>query len=567
MSAGLDTAGHLTRTDAATKRVGDLFAELGYASIAEIEAAARTARVSGKRTGEVLLESGIVSSKQLGHVVAQRDGVTFLDLESFAVDFDAARLIDATQLERYCAVPVAYIDDTTLLVAVSESTNVVALDEIALRTGTQIRPAIADTQEIDALIEKLKRPQFTVVADVEQCEETISVLRESAHQTPVVKLVDAIITDAAVRGASDIHFEPGEREMKVRLRIDGVATDATVIPSGLARGVVSRLKIMAELNIAEHRMPQDGRMTVNFDGRKIDARVVTLPTVDGESLVLRLLDHSVTGGLDELGMAEYELERFERAIRQPHGTVLTTGPTGSGKSTTLYAALNEINDPHKSIVTIEDPVEYRMSGVKQIQVQNSHGLTFATGLRSIMRADPDIIMVGEIRDAETARISIEGALTGHLLLSTLHTNDAPSAIARLVDMGIEPFLVASAIHCVAAQRLVRKLCQHCKRPTVVTLDALRANGFNATDRLECFEPVGCRRCDNLGYRGRTAIYEVMEVTDEMRGQIMQRASAFELTKTAIAGGMRTLRENGLRQVAAGVTSISEIARVTGAESR
>jgi type IV pilus assembly protein PilB len=343
-----------------------------------------------------------------------------------------------------------------------------------------------------------------------------------------------------------------------------VLTDEMSVPRRMVAGVVSRIKIMGDLDIAERRIPQDGRVGLTVEGRHVDIRVVTIPSVMGESVVLRILDKEALAlELDKLGFQDHELNRFRRAFNRAHGSVLTTGPTGSGKSTSLYAALIELNTPEKNIITIEDPVEYQIKGITQVQVNNKAGLTFANGLRSMMRADPDIIMVGEIRDRETAQIAIEGALTGHMVLSTLHTNDAASAITRLIEMGIEPFLVASAIECVVAQRLARTLCPHCKKRTIVPASVLRDHGFAAQFDIEAYEPVGCVRCGHMGYRGRVGLYEVMQISQEIGHLTLERASSDQITVVAVREGMRRLREDGLDKVKAGLTSIAEIARVTG----
>jgi type IV pilus assembly protein PilB len=348
------------------------------------------------------------------------------------------------------------------------------------------------------------------------------------------------------------------------MRIDGVLTDATTVPKRMVSGVVSRIKIMSELDISERRIPQDGRVSLTVEGRQVDVRVVTLPSVHGEGVVMRILDkESVRFELDKLGMQEHELDRFRRAFFKPFGAVLVTGPTGSGKSTSLYGALAELNTPEKNIVTIEDPVEYQIHGITQVQVNNKAGLTFAAGLRSMMRADPDIMMVGEIRDRETAQIAIEGALTGHLVLSTLHTNNAAAAITRLIEMGVEPFLVASAIDCVVAQRLARKLCPDCKKRTIVPASVLCDHGFRAQFDIEAYDAVGCGRCNGMGYRGRIGLYEVMTMSEELRELTLQRSSADRIAALAVAQGMRRLREDGLDKVKTGLTSMSEIARVTG----
>jgi type IV pilus assembly protein PilB len=383
--------------------------------------------------------------------------------------------------------------------------------------------------------------------------------------------VHSIIAQATERGASDIHFSPqaDERgrsaaELRVRMRIDGVLSDEMQVPKRMVAGVISRIKIMAELDIAERRVPQDGRVGMTIDGRHVDVRVVTIPSVHGESVVMRILDkENLRLELDKMGMQAHELDRFRRAFNRAHGAVLATGPTGSGKSTSLYGALLELNTPEKNIITIEDPVEYQITGITQVQVNTKAGLSFATGLRSMMRADPDILMVGEIRDRETAQIAVEGALTGHMVLSTLHTNDAPSAITRLIEMGIEPFLVASAIECVVAQRLARTLCSNCKKRTIIPAEILRDHGFAAQFDIEAYEPVGCVRCGDMGYRGRTGLYEVMMMSAEIRSLTLQRSSAEQIAMVAMREGMRRLREDGLDKVKSGLTSMAEVARVTG----
>jgi type IV pilus assembly protein PilB len=454
---------------------------------------------------------------------------------------------------------------------------VLAVDDIALLTRLDIRPAVASAEDIASLVSRLNRFEDAVQEAVEEGEDEsgpmeIVDLRESADDAPVIKLVHSIIAQAAERHASDIHFEPqpdvqgrSGRELRVRMRIDGVLTEAATVPKRMVSGVISRIKIMADLDIAERRVPQDGRVGLTVEGRHVDVRVVTLPSVHGEGVVMRILDKAgIRFELDKLGMQDHELQRFRRSFLRAHGAVLVTGPTGSGKSTSLYGALGELNTPEKNIITIEDPVEYQIEGLTQVQVNVRAGLTFATGLRSMMRADPDILMVGEIRDRETAQIAIEGALTGHMVLSTLHTNDAPTAITRLTEMGVEPFLVASAIDCVVAQRLARTLCSQCKRRTIVPVSALRDHGFAAQFDIEAYEPVGCVRCNGMGYRGRIGLYEVMTMSEEIRELTLERATSDAIAAVAVREGMRRLREDGLDKVKAGVTSMAEIARVTGA---
>ena len=513
---------------------------------------------------------GALTNDGLARALAERYGLDHLDLSVFSVDMGAANLVTTSAAKRYQAVPVAFVDKRTLLVAMTDPSNVLAVDDIAIMTGYEVRVAVAAPEDIAALISRLDRLEDVVSTPKpsprrpKRAARRVVNLRETADDAPVIKLVNQIVGQAVELGASDIHLAPDGKEVRVRFRVDGVLQDITTVPRRMAAGVVSRVKIMADLDISERRVPQDGRVGLTVDDRHVDLRVVTLPSVHGESIVMRILDKdSVVMKLEKLGMADSERERFERAFSETHGAVLVTGPTGSGKSTTLYAALLALNTPEKNIITVEDPVEYQLEGITQVQVSPKAGLTFATGLRAMVRADPDVIMVGEIRDRETAQIAIESALTGHLVLSTLHTNDAPSAITRLVEMGIEPFLVASALDCVLAQRLVRTLCANCKQRTIVPAEVLRDNGYKALVDLEAYEPVGCRRCGGSGYRGRAGIYEVMNVTSEMRSLALERRSADELREVAIRQGMRRLRDDGLEKVDRGVTSMAEIARVIG----
>jgi type IV pilus assembly protein PilB len=381
----------------------------------------------------------------------------------------------------------------------------------------------------------------------------------------VVRLVHSVIAAAIERGASDIHFDPTAGDMSVRYRIDGVMWESTTIPRRMVAGAVSRIKIMADLDIAEKRKPQDGRVSISLDGRMVDVRLVVLPTVEGESVVMRILEkNDRVLSFQDLGMDGEPLKVFEQAISRSHGAVLVTGPTGSGKSTTLYSALDAIRSPEKTIITIEDPVEVRVHGIKQVQVNHKAGVDFATGLRSMMRADPDVIMVGEIRDRETALTAIESSLTGHLILSTLHTNDAPTAVTRLVEMGIEPFLVASSITCVVAQRLARALCDACKEPVTIPAEVLRENGFEATEAIEAHGPVGCVRCGSTGYRGRVGMFEVMRMSQGIRELVLARAAAETIAQLADAEGSRRLHLDGLDKVKAGKTSLAEVLRVSAA---
>jgi type IV pilus assembly protein PilB len=445
-------------------------------------------------------------------------------------------------------------------VATADPTNVLTVDEISMITGKRVHTAVAAVEDIVALIGRLNRLGDAVeIEDVE--DEEASVLPDVADsEAPVVKLVHQIIAEAVQRGASDIHCDPEAGDMKVFFRIDGVLVQAATVARAMAPGLISRVKIMASLDIAEKRLPQDGRLALALDGRRVDVRVVTLPLVKGEGVVMRILDAgAVVRNLETLGMRELERERFETAINKPYGAVLVTGPTGSGKSTTLYGALSVVNDGERSIITIEDPVESQIAGIKQMQVATKAGVTFATGLRAMLRADPDVIMVGEIRDRETAEIAIQAALTGHLVLSTLHTRDAPSAITRLLDMGVEPFMVAAAIDCVVAQRLARMLCEHCKKPVTLPEETTSRYGLEGA---EIFEPTGCIRCGNSGYRGRVGLYEVMPITEAIRALLLSEASVDRIAAAAEHEGMRRMRDDGLHKVRRGLTTLAEVARVT-----
>jgi type IV pilus assembly protein PilB len=553
-----------TQRTGAKRRIGDVIVQLGFAERELVENAVEKGRASGVPLGQSLIDAGIVDSNQLAQALAERNGLDYVDLNAFEVDQGAANLIDAAKARRYQTIPISFLGEQTLLVATADPANVLALDDIAMATGYEVRRAVASPEDIEGLIGQLSRLGDAVeeLEDEDDAAEVIE-LRDQADEAPVVKLVHSVIADAVRRGASDIHFEPRAGDMRVRYRIDGVVMDTTTVPRQLMAGLVSRVKIMANLDIAQRRVPQDGRIGLAVDGRHVDLRVATLPVVRGESIVMRILDkEAVVMDLDVLGMSEHDRKRFDDALRATHGAILVTGPTGSGKTTTLYAGLTTVNTPDKTIITVEDPVEYELTGVKQVQVNPKTGLTFTAGLRSMVRADPDVIMVGEVRDKDTALIAIESALTGHLVLTTLHTNDAPLAAARLVEMGIEPYLVASGITCVVAQRLVRQLCD-CKVEVDLTEEVLADQGFEVDKGFKGFEPVGCVRCNHTGYRGRLGIYEVMPVDDGLRKLILEKNSADEMRAYARQQGMRTLREDGLEKIREGVTSVAEVLRVAG----
>jgi type IV pilus assembly protein PilB len=553
-----------TKRTGVKRRIGDVIVQLGFAERELVEKVVERCRSDGRPLGQALIAAGIVNSAQLAQALAERNGLDYVDLNSFDVDKGAASMIEGEKARRYRTIPIAFLAEHTLLVATADPANLLALDDITMATGYEVRRAVAAPEHIDALIEQLGTLEGSVheIEDDDYEAEVIE-LRESADEAPVVKLVHAVIADAVRRGASDIHFEPRGQDMRVRFRVDGVVFDSTTVPRHLVSGLVSRIKIMAELDIADKRRPQDGRIGLSVDGNYVDLRVATLPVVRGEAVVMRILDSRHTAMyVDGLGMDEVDRQRFETAIRATHGAILVTGPTGSGKTTTLYAGLAELNTPDRTVVTVEDPVEYELAGIKQVQVNPKAGVTFATGLRALLRADPDIVMVGEVRDAETAQIAIESALTGHLVLTTLHANDAPLAAARLIEMGIEPFLVTSSVECVVAQRLVRRLCE-CKQAVKLTKAQLAENGFEAPRGITAYEPGACVRCAQTGYKGRTGLYEVMTMTDSVRRLILDGASHDDLRAAAHAQGMRTLHEAGLEKVRQGITSVPEVLRVLG----
>jgi type IV pilus assembly protein PilB len=579
-----------SRRGGSGRMLTDVIVDLGFVEQATVDLAVGRANDSGSLPERLLVADGALSDDQLARAVAERFGLDHVDLGTYRVDPDAAKLVTPAAARRYQAVPVSFAGERTLLVAMSDPANVLAQDDIAVMTGYEVRPAVASPPDIDGLVDRMEDPDFGNGATApleDDCDEAEAAtaqqppgapagplydLRDQApinfgasgEDASVIQLVHRVVKEAVERGSSDIHFEPGDEDMRVRYRIDGVLQEAAVIPGSAVPAVVSRVKILSDLDIAERRIPQDGRISLEVSGKPIDLRVATLPCAYGENVVMRILDQSkVMIELEQLGMLPQALERFTKAFSQAHGAVLVTGPTGSGKSTSLYGALNQLNTIEKNIITIEDPVEYQLDGITQVQVNNKAGLTFAGGLRSMMRADPDIIMVGEIRDRETAQIAIESALTGHLVLSTLHTNDAPGAVTRLIEMGIEPFLVGSAVDCVVAQRLARLLCEECKRRTTIKSEVMRANGFNVGLDLEAYEPVGCARCGGSGYKGRIGLYEVMWVSDSIRSLAVAREPAETIAHAAVHEGMMRLREDGLEKVRRGLTSIAEIARVAG----
>src|SRR5436190_2375307 len=525
---------------------------------------------------QALLAEGHVSEETTARALAERHGLPYVELETTTVEADAVTALPLHVLERAAALPFA-IRGNTLHVAVADPHELHRIDELRLATRRHVELSVAPREAILTHLRRLGRAS-SVVSD-EELEAAVEVadaddldVDDGISDAPLVRLVNSIIFQAAEDGASDVHFVPNEESLVVRFRIDGVLQEMQRIPKRMAPGITTRLKVLAKLDIAERRKPQDGRISLNAQaaGRTLDVRVATLPTVEGETVVMRLLDKSRRAPtLEDLGLSAAMREQLSHIIRRPTGALLVTGPTGSGKSTTLYAALTQIHRPEINIITVEDPVEYRLSGVNQVQINVKAGLTFAAALRSILRSDPDVVMVGEIRDGETAKISIEAALTGHFVLSTLHTNDAPGALTRLNEMGVEPFLTGAAVTGVLAQRLARQLCAHCCEMYTPSVDELLAARISpdvaaSVDGMGFYRKRGCPRCNQTGYRGRTGIYQLLTMTEDLESLAATKAPREEIERAAMRGGMRTMWDDGLSKVAAGLTSLEELARVVAA---
>jgi type IV pilus assembly protein PilB len=533
-------------------------------------------RARDTSVAQALVEEGVASSHAIARVLAARHHLPLIDLAETGIDAEAARLVAPHVLERVVAVPYA-LEDGRLRVAIADPQNIQGIDELRLATRYPLELAVAARDDILVEVRRLQRAsevgaRAIIAEEAELEEEEADDLEadDGISEAPLVRLVNSVLFQAAEDGASDVHFEPQEDALVVRFRIDGVLQEMQRIPKRMSAGVTTRLKVLAKLDIAERRRPQDGRISVNAAaaGRMLDVRVATLPTVEGEKVTMRLLDKSQKPPtLEQLGLSEAMQVTLSRIIRRPTGALLVTGPTGSGKSTTLFAALTQVNRPEVNIITVEDPVEYRLPGVNQVQINNRAGLTFATALRSILRSDPDVVMVGEIRDGETAKISIEAALTGHFVLSTLHTNDAPGALTRLNEMGVEPFLTGAAVTGVLAQRLARKLCSHCCELYTPSTDELLKARVSpetaaASDGMVFYRKRGCPRCGQTGYRGRIGIFQLLEMTEELQALASANARREDIERAAMAHGMRTLWDDGLSKVATGLTSIEELARVT-----
>lgn len=551
------------------KQLADILLEGDLVTEAELAAAFDEHQRDGRSLGRVLVEQGVLNEAQLVAALAHQIGLPFVDLTEFAIDPSAAALVPSAVCRRHVALPIGY-DEGRLLLAMADPANVFAQDDVRTLSGMEVRPVVATRDDLLAAINRYARDEGDIEAldltGEEEDGEELSRITQVVEEAPIVKYVNLLITQAVADRASDIHIEPGEHDLRVRYRIDGVLHDVMRSPRSIQSGVISRLKIMSDMDIAERRKPQDGRLSVNLRGLKVDLRVASLPTVWGEKVVMRILDNSTARlDLSDLGFTDANYARFSTSFVKPYGMILVTGPTGSGKSTTLYATLNIVSRPEVNVITVEDPVEYRLPGINQVQVNVKAGLTFAAALRSILRCDPDVALIGEIRDHETAQIAIEAALTGHLVLSTLHTNDAPSAITRLVEMGIEPFLVGSAVDCVLAQRLARRLCGKCKEPYTPAPEELTRVRFPWSPADEppptLYRPVGCSACAKTGYKGRMALHEVMAVTEEIERLAVDRASSTEVGQMARGQGMTGLRDDGMFKVRQGVTSIDEVLRV------
>ncbi|MEP7177625.1 MAG: ATPase, T2SS/T4P/T4SS family [Pseudonocardiales bacterium] len=534
-----------------------------------VEEAAEEANSTGRSIRDILINDHVVSEVELTEASADVNGISSVDLVGYPIDPAAVAKIPLSLVLRHRVLGIA-IQGDELVVAVSDPDDVVALDDVRAATGMVIHPVAAARSELRKLTDRLKREDSDLddVAAALRSEDSsvVANLSSVGDDVPIVRYVNSLIEQAIQSRASDLHLEPTEHDMRVRFRIDGVLHEIDKVPQGVQSALISRLKIMSNVDITERRVPQSGRITVRLNNRDVDLRTATLPTVWGEKIVLRVLD---TSGIDlelkKLGFTDDNYRRFSASFTKPHGMVLVTGPTGSGKSTTLYATLTEISRPEVNIITVEDPVEYRLAGVNQIQVNHKAGVTFAAVLPAILRADPDIVLIGEVRDRVTAQLAVETALTGHLVLSTLHTNDAPSAVTRLVEMGIEPFLVGSSLDGVLAQRLARRLCEWCKQSYRTTTADLSAAQW-PTGQMEppetLYRPVGCRSCGQTGYRGRMAITEVMPVTEEIERLAVAHSSSGDIRKVAIEAGMVTLRDDGLRKAAQGLTTLEEVIRVT-----
>ena len=568
-----------------SSRLGEILIKESLITAEQLRQALEHQKASGGRLGTCLMKLGFISDDEITGVLSRQYGVPSINLKFYEVDASVIKLIPQDTAVRYQIVPLSRVG-STLTIAMTDPTNVFAMDDIKFMTGFNVEPVVASEtaiaeaiskfygevesdEELSKVMKDLNAEEADLELASEEQEMNLADLEKAAEEAPIIKLVNLIMTDAVKRGASDIHVEPYEKELRVRFRIDGVLQSVMNPPLKLRDAITSRIKIMAKLDISEKRLPQDGRIMIKYrkDGKikDLDFRISTIPTLFGEKIVMRLLDkENLRLDMTKLGFEQESLTKFEHSILRPYGMVLVTGPTGSGKTNTLYSSISRLNTPETNIMTAEDPVEFQLAGVNQVQMKDQIGLNFAAALRAFLRQDPNIILVGEIRDFETAEIAVKAALTGHLVLSTLHTNDAPSTISRLMNMGIEPFLVATSVNLICAQRLVRRICQNCKEPLDVPGQAMLDAGFSQeeTPATKTYVGKGCGACNKSGYKGRVGLYEVMEINDELRELILVGASALELKKKAIDQGMLTLRRSGLTKAAMGLTTMEEVLRET-----
>jgi type IV pilus assembly protein PilB len=571
-------------------QIGELLVRENFITAEQLETALKHQRQNGGRLGSILINLGLVDDDDITSVLSRQYGVPSINLAYFEIDPSVIKLIPVETARKYLVIPLSRVG-STLTIATADPTNVFAMDDVKFMTGFNVEPVVASETSILEALEKyygtvhsieLKKV-YEEIAQVEKDgfelnletggeeEEHVSIdeLQRSSEEAPIIKLVNLILSDSLKKGASDIHIEPYEKDFRVRFRIDGILYNMMSPPLRLRDAIISRIKIMAKMDISEKRLPQDGRIKIRttFDSKRkeIDYRISSLPTLFGEKIVMRILDRdNLPLDMSKLGFEEASLKRVEAGILKPYGMVLVTGPTGSGKTSTLYAALNRLNTPETNIMTAEDPVEYNFRGINQVQIKEQIGLTFAAALRSFLRQDPNIILVGEIRDFETTEIAIKAALTGHLVLSTVHTNDAPSTISRLLNMGIEPFLVATSVHLICAQRLIRKICNECKAEVKTPIQTLVNIGFSQEEakNIQTFGGQGCRTCNSTGYKGRVGLYEAMDISEDIQELILVGASAREIKRKAIEEGMLTLRQSGLAKIKAGVTTLEEVLRET-----
>ncbi|MBI5158153.1 MAG: Flp pilus assembly complex ATPase component TadA [Acidimicrobiia bacterium] len=549
------------------EHIGSVLVESGLVTSNDLQRARERQAETGEPLARVLVAEGMVDETALVKALGRHIGVDFISLADTTIDPAAAALIPESLARRYGVIPVRF-EDESLIVAMVDPGNVLVVDDVRAITGRRVVARIATRADIEDAIRRQGRYDDSVshLADMvggDVQDEDLSRVQAAVEEAPIVKLVNTLISRAVNERASDIHVEPGERDLRIRFRIDGVLHEIMTTPRSVSGAVVSRLKIMADLDIAERRIPQDGRVSIRVSGRPIDLRVATLPSIYGEKVVLRILDKDdAILDLADLGFLPHSLARFQTSYSKPYGAILVTGPTGSGKTTTLYSTLHLLNRPQVNIITVEDPVEYRLPGITQVQVNRKAGLQFATVLKAILRSDPDVVLVGEVRDPETAKTAIEAALTGHLVLTTLHTNDAASSVGRLIDMGVEPYLVSSALDSVLAQRLARKLCDRCKEPRTAAHEVVRQMGYDPDEtQVTLYMAVGCKMCSDTGYRGRLAINEVLLMSEEVQRMAVERRPSDEIKRLSVEQGMKTLRQDGMEKVKLGMTTLEEVLRV------